>query len=126
MPGRRLLIIDDDDDIRETLEEIMTFEGFQVSVARSGHAALTDLTYRELRPNAILVDLFMPSMSGDQFLSVVKRHPDWSRIPVIICSAGVVPEDIARGVFAIAKKPFDLAHLIDLVRRAVAHGVMPE
>lgn len=118
MPGCRLLIIDDDDDILDALEALMRSEGFEVAVARSGFAALTDLTYGRVRPQAILLDCLMPSMSGDQFLAVVRRHPSWSRIPVIVCSAGGVPADMSSTAFGVLQKPFDLDELLTLVRRA--------
>ncbi|HUJ26006.1 MAG TPA: response regulator [Myxococcales bacterium] len=118
MPDCKLLIIDDDQDIRESLGELMRQEGFEVFLSRSGFAALTDLTYGRVQPHVILVDLWMPSMSGDQFLAVMRRHPHWSRIPVIICSAGDVPEEISAGAFGVVQKPFDFDQLIGLVHEA--------
>lgn len=126
MPSRRLLIIDDDDDIRESLGDLMKAEGYEVSVARSGHAALTDMTYGRVAPQAILIDMRMPSMSGAQFISVVRKNPKWSRIPVILCSAGIVHPEACSGAFGVLEKPFDLAELFALVNRAVAHSVMLE
>ena len=118
MRSCKLLIIDDDKDVRDSLGELLREEGFDVFLSDSGFSALTDLTFGRFDPHAILVDLLMPSMSGTQFLAVVRRHPRWSRIPVIVCSAANVPEDLAEGAFGVLQKPFDFDRLMDLVNRA--------
>jgi CheY-like chemotaxis protein len=124
MPARRILIIDDDDDVRESLEDLIASEGFEVSVARSAPAALSDMTYGRIDPHAILIDMRMPSMSGAQFLAVMRKNPRWSRIPVILCSAGTVHPEACHGAFEVLEKPFNLAELLSALNRAVAHGVM--
>jgi CheY-like chemotaxis protein len=123
MPARRLLIVDDDDDTRQSLQELMIEEGFEVAVARSGAAALSDLTHGRVEPQAIIADMRMPSMSGGQFLASMRKNPAWSRIPVILCSAGGVDASASDGAFAIVQKPFDVEELLEVLQRAIAHGV---
>ncbi|MCA1826593.1 MAG: response regulator [Myxococcales bacterium] len=114
----KLLIIDDDDDIRESLVALLRTEGYEVTGARNALDALTILSQGTFAPRGILLDLFMPSMSGAQFYETVQRHPAWSKIPVIVCSAGPVPPAVAASAFAVLSKPFDLDRLLELVRSA--------
>ena len=120
MPAHKLLIIDDDDDIRESLVALLRGEGYDVAGARTALDALTLLAQGTFVPDAILLDLFMPAMSGEQFDQTIQRHPAWSKIPVIICSAGPVPPEIAATAFAVLRKPFDLDRLLHVVRAACA------
>jgi CheY-like chemotaxis protein len=119
MPACTLLVIDDDDDIRESLVALLRSEGYSVMGASNALDALTLLSHGE-KPSAIVLDLFMPSMSGAQFHDTIRRHPLWSKIPVIVCSAGPVPPDVLKSATAVLTKPFDLDRLLDLVR-----GVCP-
>jgi len=114
----KVLIIDDDDDVRESLVSLLHTEGFETRAAKSGPEALSILTQDPEPPDAILLDLLMPSMSGDQFRELLQRHPQWSKIPVILSSAGPVPEHVGPDVFAVLHKPFDLDHLLELVKKA--------
>jgi twitching motility two-component system response regulator PilG len=118
MASSKLLIIDDDDDTRESLISLFQSEGFQAEGAKSGLAALAMLTFGEIVPDAILLDLLMPAMNGAQFRSVAQRHPRWSSIPIIVCSADRVRDPDALKVFGVLEKPFDLDDLLEVVKRA--------
>src|SRR5256885_11479702 len=83
----KLLIIDDDDDVRESLLAILRGEGFVAEGATSVLAALDLLTSRGFAPDAIVLDLLMPAMSGEQFRRVVQKHAAWTKMPVIACTA---------------------------------------
>ena len=120
MSVHKLLIIDDDDDIRESLVALLHGQGYDAAGSRNALDALTLLAQGTFVPDAILLDLFMPAMSGEQFDQTIQRHPAWSTIPVIICSAGPVPPQIAATAFAVLTKPFDLDRLLELVRAACA------
>jgi len=116
----KLLIIDDDDDVRESLLAILRGEGFVAEGAKSGLAALDLLTWRGFAPHAIVLDLLMPAMSGEQFRGVVQKHPVWSKIPIIVCTADRAADVAAVGAFGVLYKPFDLEKLLELVRSACA------
>ena len=120
MPGRRLLIIDDDDDVRESLEALMVEEGFDVAVARSAPAALSDMTFGRVVPHAILIDMQMPSMSGAQFLAIIQRSEEWAGIPVVLCSGSSLHPELSVGAFAVLQKPFDIEQLIAILELACA------
>lgn len=116
MTGCKLLIIDDDDDIRESIVSLLRTEGYEARGAPDALEALAGLSKGEFVPAGILLDLFMPSMSGVQLYETVARHPEWSKIPIIVCSAGPIPPDIATRAFAALAKPFDLDRLLAVVR----------
>jgi CheY-like chemotaxis protein len=119
MPACKILIIDDDDDIRESLVALLRTEGYEVRGAAGGFDGMAILAQAQFAPDAILLDLLMPGMSGEQFDAAVRNHPMWSKIPIIICSAGPVPAPLESSVFGVLRKPFDLDLMLQLVRNAV-------
>lgn len=78
----RILVVDDEPIILETMTAILGGEGFVVRTAEDGFAAL--VTLRQTPPDIIISDLRMPNMSGFEFLSVVRRR--FPHIPVIAVS----------------------------------------
>jgi CheY-like chemotaxis protein len=91
----RVLVVDDEDDIRELCRVNLEFEGFQVFDAPNGPAGL-EVAARE-RPDVIFLDLMMPEMDGFQFLDEIRRHEEWRNIPVIVITArDVSTEERAR------------------------------
>lgn len=114
----KVLIIEDDDDVREALVALLIHEGYQADGARSGLAALITMTWLRYVPDVILLDLLMPAMNGEQFHAVLQKHPRWSRIPIVLCTGrtGHVPF----AVFGVLEKPFDLELMLDTVKSACA------
>ena len=112
-----LLIVDDDRDIRETLQELLQDEGYQVATARDGVEGLTRA--RELRPSMILLDLFMPGMDGAEFRRRQLDDEDLAQLPVVLVSAAVGVEEriAALGVAGHLEKPLDLQVLFKTVAR---------
>lgn len=111
-----ILIIEDDEDIREDLTAILTVKGFSVAASSNGKEALSRLR-KETPPSVILLDLRMPIMNGWEFLAEQHEDPELARIPVIICSgdANVDPATIADNAVGYLRKPFELSHLFSLV-----------
>ncbi|MBB6142769.1 CheY-like chemotaxis protein [Silvibacterium bohemicum] len=107
---RRILIIDDDDDIREvaalTLEMVA---GWDVVSANSGSNGIERA--QEASPDAILLDVMMPGMDGPTTFQELQKIPETAKIPVILLTAKVQGADQKRfaelGVAAILFKPFD-------------------
>jgi CheY-like chemotaxis protein len=112
-----LLIVDDDRDIRETLQELLQDEGYQVATARDGDEGLTRA--RELRPSMILLDLFMPGMDGTEFRRRQLDDEELADLPVVLVSAAVGMEEriAALGVAGHLEKPLDLQVLFKTVAR---------
>lgn len=113
---QKLLIIDDEVKLRETVSEIFTLFGFQVFEAKDGLEGLEKI--KENEPNIILCDVNMPILDGYQFLEKHKKS-DYSNIPVLLLSAKIENSDIEKGIQLGAEsyitKPFVFKELKKIV-----------
>jgi len=117
--NRRILVIEDDQEIRSTLVELLQDEGYAVEAAGDGKKALDVLG--RLSASAILLDLMMPVMDGWAFLSACRADPRCREIPIVVLSAAYdlhkhFKQLTAQGVRAVVAKPFDLQALLALVQ----------
>ena len=108
--SHRILIIDDEDDIREVAAlSLETVAGWEVAVASSGAQGLVRAA--EYNPDAILLDVMMPGMDGPSTFRELRRNPITAGIPVLLLTAKVQSNDQRHfadlGVAAILFKPFD-------------------
>src|SRR5512147_531382 len=76
----RVLVVDDEPMVRETLGQVLADEGYVVDLAVDGETALERV--RAARPDAILLDLMMPGMNGRQFLQALRAEPRYAHVPV--------------------------------------------
>ena len=106
-----VLVVEDEQDIRETLRDILEMEGYRVRCASNGKEALDALAEMP-RPRLILLDLMMPVMSGYELLQALRANDDLSSIPVTVVSA--VGEKLSAGT-AVLRKPVDLETLLHAV-----------
>ena len=113
-----VLIVDDDDDIRESFSELLADEGFTVGEASNGADALAYLESHAL-PNLIVLDLMMPVMDGVEFRRRQLVDPRWAAIPVLVMSASDRGAEIAAelGVTGFLAKPARGKELIAAVTR---------
>jgi len=112
-----ILVIDDDDDIREVLATVLDEAGFRVVTAANGREGLERLR-EDPQPDVILLDLMMPEMDGYQFRAEQQRDPALRAIPTLIVTAGTVTSRVeALGAEAILRKPVSLRRLVDTIRR---------
>ena len=113
--SRRLLVVEDDLDIQQTLLDVLTEEGFAVRVAGNGREALGVLADRAFRPDLILLDMMMPVMNGEQFRLAQRADVAVADIPVIVVSADNQAAKKAQAMQARAclAKPVDLGVLLD-------------
>jgi CheY-like chemotaxis protein len=109
----RILVVDDDSDIREVVGEALSYAGYDVAAARDGREGLA--LCRSFHPDLILLDLMMPGMSGWEFRSAQRRDPALAHIPVVVVTALGHDPDIQ--VSAVLAKPFRLDDLLAQVRR---------
>ena len=117
-----VLVIDDDDDIRETVQTILESEGYSVAGAPNGAAGLHQLAH--IRPRLILLDLNMPVMDGASFRERQLLDESLAAIPTIIMTARANPGAAAGPLFARAclVKPIDLDELLALVSHYCGSG----
>ena len=110
----RVLVVEDDADLREMMAQLLTLEGFQAATASNGREALQYLKGRH--PDVILLDLMMPVMDGWEFRRQQRADPDLAQVPVIVLSA--LDQARASGLDpdAFLKKPLDFDRLLQLVR----------
>jgi CheY-like chemotaxis protein len=108
--SHRILIIDDEDDIREVAAlSLETVAGWDVAMASSGAQGLARAV--EYNPDAILLDVMMPGMDGPTTFRALRKNPATAQIPVLLLTAKVQSNDQRRfadlGVEAVLFKPFD-------------------
>ena len=109
---RRILIIDDEDDIREVAAlSLEATAGWEIVAAGSGAEGIKAAADRERRPDAILMDVMMPGMDGPTTFRRMQQNPEISDIPVLLLTAKVQGVDQRRfadlGVAGVLFKPFD-------------------
>jgi CheY-like chemotaxis protein len=114
-PATRVLIVDDDREIREVLGELLRDEGFAVEAAWNGETALARLQ-AGFQPDVIVLDIMMPVMDGLAFRALQRSQPALAGIPIIGLTA--VPSPNVD--FEYLTKPLKFEVLVDKLRRAVA------
>lgn len=114
--NQKLLVVEDDYDIRAMLTMLLEMEGYQVVRAANGKEAMT-LLEEGLRPNLILLDLMMPVMNGWQFREATLKAEELSKIPIIVISGDgrSAAQNVADRVDCFLKKPLDLDELLEKI-----------
>ena len=120
----RVLVVDDDDVIRQLITVNLELEGFDVVPAVDGQDALEKV--KDAQPQVITLDVMMPRLDGWETAARLRSDPDTAHIKVILLSARAQEADLQRGerigVDAYLTKPFDPDELIDLVRRLMGEA----
>ena len=114
-----VLVVDDDADIRETIETILSNHGLQVTGTSDGSEALAVLRSGRPHPCVILLDLMMPGMDGFEMRARMIADPSLADIPVVVVTgAGLLADrrsaELGQGT-QMLRKPFDRATLLDTV-----------
>lgn len=132
--GGRILVVDDDPDILETLKDVLQDEGYRVCAAPNGKEGLK--RFFQMAPNVdlILLDMMMPGMSGYEFLEIFDETP-WAYVPVVIISANLRDQDmhldpetqdhivfVGKSAREAMKKPIYLEGFLETVKKKVAEG----
>jgi two-component system, chemotaxis family, chemotaxis protein CheY len=120
-----VLVVDDDDDIRESLEVLLRLHGYHVATAADGAEALARLQSDPTRPCLILLDLMMPGMNGFQMLKAMAGDASLKDIPVVVVTGAGVLVDKRRDEITgqVIRKPFELPELMSAVRKHCAQPV---
>jgi CheY-like chemotaxis protein len=119
----RVLIVEDDDDIRTLFEVGLTLRGFIVETAANGRDGMQAIASKP--PSVIVADLHMPVMDGWSFLTALSQDPRLSRIPVIILTAADDPSKTAPRPETILIKPVAMDELAGAITAAVAKTGVP-
>ena len=116
--ARRVLVVDDDADIRELLVSVLSDDGYEAASARDGRDALDVLD--RWKADVIVLDLMMPVMDGWTFAARMKEK--WT-IPIVVLSAATEVRKHASqlGAADVIPKPFDIETLLPMIAR-VARG----
>jgi DNA-binding response OmpR family regulator len=114
----RVLIVDDQADIRALISTILRFEGHETVEAESGRRALQTLAEGPV-PDVIVLDVQMPEMDGWDTLTAIRGDASTKSVPVIMCTVKAKPVDLVQGwelgCDGYIAKPFDMATLVDVV-----------
>ena len=118
-----VLVIDDDEDLRETVCAVLEDAGFATASAGDGEQGLAYLrTYPP--PDVILLDLSMPIMDGRAFRETQRADPALSTIPVLVFSAAASLDEKVKGldVSGVIKKPIAIRELVEIVRATASRA----
>jgi CheY-like chemotaxis protein len=123
----RVLIAEDEAMIALSLSDLLEAEGYEVTIASDGAEALAEVRRLGASFSALVTDLNMPFMSGENLIRALRA--DRSELPVIVVTGSAPPGGLEglrdsgrnREPFALLHKPIDYADLIDTLRRAIAY-----
>lgn len=117
--SKKILIVDDEQNIVVSLEFLMKREGFEVAVAGDGESALRKIA--EMRPDLVLLDVMMPKKSGFEVCQEIRGNPEWQAIKVIMLTAKGRETEMAKGMAlgadAYMTKPFATKDLVTQVKQ---------
>lgn len=117
--NKKILLIDDEPELRESLTEFLENEGFSVTQAANGKVALEILKTGAM-PNLILLDYMMPVMDGKTFCQEFNKEEKWfGQIPVVLLTAARVEQDLIASMKLTAKlsKPIAIPQFLDVVKK---------
>ena len=115
--SKKILIIDDEEDIRNYLKAIFESEGYETALATDGVQGMEVL--KKENPDLITLDLQMPNDTGTDFYRKFHRNKDYNQIPIIVIS-GIAGRHLAiRKPLAVFDKPIDRDDLLKLVKETI-------
>ena len=115
-----VLIVEDDEAVRESVREYLDESGYRAVVAANGCAGL-EMLRRLPKPSVILLDLMMPNLSGWDFRDIQRADPALKDVPVVVFTAAGVKEEVVKarcGEVEIVRKPFPGSVLLEAIRRS--------
>jgi DNA-binding response OmpR family regulator len=120
MNNKKILVCDDDEGILDMVSFVLEDSGYEVIPERNSMNVYSQIEKEQ--PDLLLLDLWMPVLSGDQVLRVLKGNADTKDLPVIIISASTEGQKIAQdaGASDFLAKPFDIDQLVTRVNLMLA------
>jgi len=118
---RSVLVVEDDESIRQMLQMMLEIEKYDVLLAANGQEAIEILEKSRVLPCLILLDLMMPVMNGWQFVEAISRNRAYASVPIVVITAFRDKVDsIKANSFLL--KPIDLDHFIKTVQQYCPKG----
>ncbi len=117
---KRVLIVEDEEAVRELERFILEAEGYEVVEARDGLEGLTKAEFK--RPDLILLDLMMPDVSGGRMFDEMKQHPVTQGIPIVVVTGKPDAHEIFDDTIGrenVIMKPFETDGLLAVIRRHI-------
>jgi len=114
-PRQIVMLVDDDEDIRELMSELLMTRGYVVLQAGNGQEAVEVLTKAERLPFLVLLDMAMPTMDGPAFLRVRAQDPILKEIPVLVISGSVPPKVATNEIEGFLRKPVEVTELLEVI-----------
>jgi len=117
--SKRILVLDDNQDILEMVNEVLSYENYDVH-ATSDSTDILKVAH-EFKPHLVILDYRLNNANGGEICRDIKAHPSFAGIPVIIFSAYINNKvDFAKyGCNAVISKPFDLSDLLETVNSLI-------
>jgi two-component system, chemotaxis family, chemotaxis protein CheY len=116
-----ILLVEDDRSAREALHEILSHAGYSVLLAENGKHALETVEATGATPTLILLDVMMPVMDGEAFLTRIPQYAQLEQVPVIVMSgdrrAARLRAERPDNVREVLEKPIDISLMIELVKK---------
>jgi DNA-binding response OmpR family regulator len=117
---KRILIVEDEEAVRELEKFILEQQGYEVVEARDGLEGLTKAEFR--RPDLILLDLMMPDVSGGRMFDEMRRHPATAGIPIVVVTGKPDAHEMFDdeiGPENVIMKPFEAEGLLTRIREHI-------
>ena len=118
--AKRILVVEDEESVRELEKFILEAHGYEVTEARDGLEGLAKAEFR--RPDLILLDLMMPDVSGGRMFEEMRRHPATAGIPIVVVTGKPDAHDIFDeeiGADNVVMKPFEAEALLDRIKHHI-------
>jgi two-component system, chemotaxis family, chemotaxis protein CheY len=117
-----ILIVDDEDSIRELIKEVLAMDGHTFDMAADGSQALEKIRAKPF--DLVIMDRNMPTMTGIQALAILRAHPKFKELKVLMCTSASVTKEIDEAFEAGATdyilKPINLQMLLGKVTKHIA------
>lgn len=119
--SKKVMIVDDEEDIRFSVKQILEMSGFEVIPAEDGTDCLHKL--EQILPDLVILDIMMPGLSGWDVAARIKQNPQWRTIPIVFLTAK--GDEMSMGMGGLASeayivKPFDILTLKDNVEKILS------
>jgi len=120
--AKKIMIVDDEESIRELVNAVLSLEGFEVIAAEDGQVCLEKL--KEIKPDLILMDMMMPGMSGRETIEKIRENPKTKNLKIIFLTVARFSETgkdtlEKMNILDYITKPFDNNDLVKRVKKLV-------